>query len=150
MATIKLGKFKQMLTKAADAFSDSKIKEIQLPILKLYEGLAKYRIFTEGKASDDDFIGTYRSLSHKKARAARGRQTGYKDLEFEGDLRRSLTVGTNGKDIVFGFATDKARLIGKNQEKQTGKAIFRPTRKERSTIKKQIAKSITKCLKDIL
>ena len=117
--------------------------------MKLYEGLSKYRIFNEGKASDNNLIGNYRSLSYKKARQARGRQTGYKDLEFEGDLRRSLTVGTNGDDFVFGFATDKARLIGGAQEKQTGKEIFNPTNEEIKKINKQLVNSINQCLKDV-
>lgn len=148
MAEIKLGDFEKDLSEAANLFTNDKIREIQFPILKLYEGLSKYRIFNEGKASDSSLIGRYRSLSYKKAREAKGRQTGYKDLEFFGDLRRSLTVGTNGEDFVFGFATDKARLIGGYQETQTGKDIWNPTNDEIKNINNQLAKSITKCLKD--
>tara|TARA_R110002126_G_scaffold287993_1_gene441161 strand:+ start:8264 stop:8716 length:453 start_codon:yes stop_codon:yes gene_type:complete len=149
MATIKLSDFNITLSNAATTFSKEKIKAIQLPVLKLYEGLSKYRIFNEGKASDSSLIGKYRSLSYRKARQARGRQTGYKDLEFEGDLRRSLTVGTNGKDFVFGFATDAARLIGAGQEKQTKKDIWNPTTSEENDINKATAKLITKCLKTV-
>ncbi len=147
MAEIKLEDFNEELAKAANLFTPKKIKQIQFPILKFYEGTSKYRIFNEGKATDGSLIGRYRSLSYKKAREAKGRQTGYKDLEFFGDLRRSLTVGTNGDEFVFGFATDKGRLIGQYQETQTGKEIWSPTSSEIKDINKLLAKEITKCLK---
>ena len=150
MADITLQGFEEILNSAADILSGEKLKEIQFPALKLYEGLSKYRIFNEGKASDNNLIGKYRSLSYKKARESRGRQTGYKDLEFEGDLRRNLTVGTNKKDFVFGFATDKARLIGGYQESQTNKEIFNPTADEIKQINKQLINSIEQCLKTTL
>ena len=147
MAEIKLEDFERDLAEAVKLFSPKKINKITFPILKFYEGESKYRIFNEGLASDGSKIGNYRSLSYKRAREARGRQTSYKDLEFEGDLRRSLTVGTNGNEFVFGFATDKSRLIGEYQEAQTGKEIFEPTNSEIKDINKLLAKEIEKCLK---
>ena len=150
MADITLQGFEEILNNAADILSGEKLKEIQFPALKLAEGSISLRIFNEGKASDDKLIGKYNSVGYKKYRKSRRRQTKYKDLELEGDLRRSLTVGTNKKDFVFGFATDKARLIGGYQESQTNKEIFNPTADEIKQINKQLINSIEQCLKTTL
>ena len=150
MADISLQGFEEILNSAADILSGEKLKEIQFPALKLAEGSISLRIFNEGKASDNKLIGKYNSASYKKYRKSRRRQTGYKDLELDGDLRRSLTVGTNKKDFVFGFATDRARLIGGYQESQTNKEIFNPTADEINQINKQLINSIEQCLKTTL
>ncbi len=147
MADITINQVNLNIGKAEKCFTGANKKKIQFPLLKLAEGLEKYRIFNEGKSSDGSAIGKYKSARYAAYRTSRGRQTAYKDLQVEGDLLRALTVGTNGNDFVLGFATDKARLIGAAQETQTGKKIWQPTDSEIKDIQKQAIKEFRKCFK---
>ena len=104
--------------------------EIQFIAIKRIEADMKRRVFNDGKATDGSSLGKYKSRSHIKKRTERGRQTGYKDLDFEGDLRRSLTTGEQGQKAVLGFTTNRQRLIAEGQEKQTGKSIWEPSKSE--------------------
>ncbi len=99
------------------------------------------RIFTKGRATEGDMIGRYKKGKdgkrsyYMKKRLTAGRQVSYKDLEFTGDLRKSITFGSTGKtqtewkSAVF-FDNDKSPLIAEGQEKQTGKSIFEYSDKE--------------------
>lgn len=149
MATITINDLVGRVEDLEKCFKGKNKRDLQFPILKLEEGLMKQRVFNEGEAADGTKLGNYRSKSHAKKRRLRGRQTGYKDLEFEGDLRRSLTVGTNGGDVVLGFSTDKGRLIAAYQEsdRQTGKEIWSPTDSEINQIKEVVVERIRACLK---
>lgn len=103
------------------------IKATQIGVLaaaKTAEGIIKRRIFNEGQAVSGR-IGAYRSRSYRVKRNKAGRQTGYKDLEFEGDLRRAIQAGKSSKGAVLGFVNDKAAQISIYQEDQTGKKIFK-------------------------
>ncbi|CAH1002674.1 hypothetical protein LEM8419_03546 [Neolewinella maritima] len=88
-------------------------------------GSMKRRIFNEGEA-EEGRIGRYRSRSYRKKRQKAGRQVDYKDLEFEGDLRRSIQVGARDDGAVIGFTSVHSRRIAEYQEteRQTGKDIF--------------------------
>jgi hypothetical protein len=104
----------------------------QIVSLSRLEGEMKYRIFNKGLATDGSAMGAYRSAQYKKERLAKGRQVGYKDLEFYSDLRNSIQQGKSGSSNVLGFTNDRARLIaGYQQEaRQTGKIIFEPSQAE--------------------
>lgn len=90
----------------------------------------KTRIFNEGKDVQDVGLGKY-SPKYAKYRQENSKQIGYKDLEFDGDLRRSIQVGTSGDRTVLGYIRDNSRLIAQGQEKQTKKIIFKPSASER-------------------
>jgi hypothetical protein len=92
----------------------------------------KQRIFNRGLATDGSAMGAYRSAQYKKQRQSQGRQVGYKDLEFNSDLRNAIQQGKAGSANVLGFTTDKARLIAGYQQdvRQTGKIIFEPSQNE--------------------
>jgi hypothetical protein len=47
---------------------------------------------------------SYKSEAYKKFRAAQGRQTGYIDMQLSGEFVRSLTIGKEGDDVVYGVA----------------------------------------------
>jgi len=87
------------------------------------------RIFTDGKSTDLVPLGQY-SPKYGKYRRQNNRQDDYKDLEFNGDLRRSLQVGKSGVKFSLGFATTAQKLIAVYQERQTNKNIFRANKAE--------------------
>lgn len=123
---------------------------IIVPALNLTLGDFLFRIFNEGKDANGGQIGTYRS-SWKKVREDNGRQTGYKDLEFSGELRRSIVVGeTSEGDAAIGFRFGKQALIAEGQELQTGKEIFKLSETEKKqlsdAISNQLQKEIRECL----
>lgn len=89
----------------------------------------KVRIFNKGGAVDSK-IGKYRSRSYRKKREKAGRQTGFKDLEFNGDLRRSIQTGKRSTGAVIGFDNGRAKQIAQYQQDQTDKDIFSITDSE--------------------
>ena len=87
-------------------------------------------------------IGTYASRSYIKKRVKAGRQVAYKDLEFDGDLRRAIQVGNNAAgETVIGFINDKARRIAGYQEDQTGEEIFSLTKAEAAAARRAFIKT---------
>ena len=106
------------------------------------EAEMKRRIFNDGKASDGTLIGSYRSDSHIAKRRARGRQIVKKDLQFEGDLIRSLQVGREGKAVVLGFTLDRERIKADGNEQQTGKRIFKLSKDEKILVIRTFAAEI--------
>lgn len=107
--------------------------------LKRLEGEVKRRVHQQGKGSDERPLGTFAksvdddgfySKQHGRLRRKRGRRTSPKDLQLTGGLIRSYTVGTNKGRYVFGFLTDKSRLIAVGQEEQTRTRIFGPSSRE--------------------
>lgn len=65
-----------------------------------------------------------------------------KDLDFEGDLRRSLTTGEEGRKTVLGFTTNKQRIKAEGNEKQVGKDIFSPSKREIDLAVKTVVQEI--------
>lgn len=118
-------------------------KSLQLVACKTIEGLVKKRVFNRSMANDNTDLGRY-SKAYAMKRKKAGRGTLYKDLEFTGTLRESLTVGTNGNDVVFGF-TDTKYANGETTgnvagylEKQAGKKIFTPAAEEMEKANKAV------------
>lgn len=98
--------------------------------LSRIEADMKTRIFNLGQDVDGLGLGTY-SPKYAQYRKDNNKQTGYKDLEFDGDLRRSIQVGISGNKRVLGYTRTDSRLIAKGQEKQTKKIIFKVTEDEK-------------------
>lgn len=106
--------------------------------LKRLEGEMKRRVHQNGqdvngqqlKTFSKKKLGSY-SLAYGKKRDKAGRQVSVKDLEFHGNLRRAITVGTYENGYALGFLYDKARLIAEGQEGQTRTTIFAPSDEER-------------------
>ena len=104
-----------------------KASQYEIAALSSLQGLYIQRIFNDRKATDGSSLGKYLSRSHIAKRKAAGRQTAEKDLEFQGDLRRSIKIGTSNGINVMGFVTDMSRLIAQGQEAQLKKAVFTPS-----------------------
>lgn len=145
MATVSLKGFGTKLDKLGECLDSN---EWKIPALNIGLALYKRRIFNEGKATDLTPIGVYRS-NHIRRREKRGRQIGYKDLFFEGDLNRAIQVGESGEEPVLGFATDLARLIMQGQEKQTGKTIGKVSEETAIKIAQSAARGIKECLQNL-
>ena len=105
---------------------------------KRIEGLLKRRVFNDGKDSKGDSIGQYKSKKWKKKREEKGRQIGYIDLEFTGDLRNSIQVVSEGNDVYLAIIRDKDFSKAKGNEALRKKDIFLPTEDERERTEKYI------------
>lgn len=112
-----------------------------------------------GQAAQGESLGVYRSY-WKKIRESQGKQTLYKDLFFNGDLFRSIQIGTSQGRQAIGFIVDKYRLIMRGQESQLAESkgmvgesiqIAKISEKEKEILKdeihNQISITINKCLK---
>lgn len=127
MANISPTQFRAKLQRLKDVLKEGRAKA-ELAAIKTLEADMKRRVFNDGKASDGTPLGPYRSR-HRLKRQLAGRQVQYKDLEFEGDLRRSLTTGELDGHAVLGFTRDRERIIAEAQQgnRQTGKVIWQPS-----------------------
>lgn len=102
----------------------------------------KGRIFNDGKATDGSAIGRYVS-DWKKIRERAGRQIGFVDLQFDGDLKNGIQVGKEGgNNNTLGFTRTKERLKADGHETYRKKKIFKPTKTERKILVKSIGEEI--------
>lgn len=101
-----------------------------------FEGKQKQRIFNLGQANDGSPIETRGASStrgaaytkaYEKKRQGKGRQIGYKDLMFEGDLEKGMVQGTYENAPVYGFINDKERLKAEGNQKFANKEVFTPS-----------------------
>lgn len=133
------------------------------------KGEMSRRIFQQGAATDGSPIGQY-TASSKKTRERGKRHTERVDLEMTGELRRSLVVGEDGRNVVMGFVENTepkisikggvVKVTGKTdflvtdnaikQEKNFGKEIFAPTEKEVETGEEVFLKEVDKLIKKTL
>lgn len=153
MARVTLREFGRKLDKLNRCVNNNDWKIVPL---KLAEGLMKRRVFNDGKATDGSLVGSpavaqaprrgVYSQSHGRRRRTRGRQIGKKDLFLEGDLSRSLTVGTSRGEPVMGLSNARARLIAEAQQNQTKKDIFRTSKDEARKIARSAARELQQCL----
>jgi len=97
--------------------------DFEIAALSSLQGSYLQRIHNDRKATDGSSLGRYRSEQYKKKRRERGRQTEEKDLEFHGDLRRSVKIGKSRNNNVMGFDRDLSRLIASGQQEQIGKEV---------------------------
>lgn len=97
------------------------------------KGLMTQRIFNAGEDAENKSLGVYigpkvkargskddeRLTVYERYRSKKGRQIGYKDLEMEGSLRRSIIVAYDGK-IEIVIDNEESALIAAGQERQIG------------------------------
>lgn len=124
---------------------DESLDSCSIPALKDIEQGMKRRIHNRGNATDGSPIGQY-SPSYANKRRQRGRQTSRVDLEFEGDMRRDLTVGVTGSEPTLGFKNDFENLKARSHEDRYKTEIYTPSESEIN----RASKSFEKCLSDIL
>jgi hypothetical protein len=117
---------------------------------KYAEGAMKFRIFNEGRATDGGAIGAYKSKSWIKKRSETGRQVGKVDLEFTGDLRNSIQVVKDGREVVIAIINDEKFIIAKGQEDRRKKDIFLPTDEEVKEVEQYVAELIDAELEKII
>ncbi len=117
---------------------------------KYAEGAMKFRIFNEGRATDGGAIGAYKSKSWIKKRSESGRQVGKVDLEFTGDLRNSIQVVKDGREVVIAIINDEKFIIAKGQEDRRKKDIFLPTDEEVKEVEQYVAELIDAELEKII
>jgi hypothetical protein len=124
-------------------FSDA-----MLSALNAGMGKMKFRIFNKGEDAEGDSLGRYTKQYGKKRETA-GRQTGYKDLEFEGSLRRSIEVARTDNEQT-------ARIAG-YQEQQVGKKrgggiapIFTLSQREFDQVKAEGDAAIAQVIKRLM
>lgn len=121
--------FKKGLSRVARNIK-SREPEALLLTAKRLEGLMKRRIFNDGKATSGSNIGKYKSKSWKKKRQQGGRQISKVDLQFKGDLIRSLKVVKDGDEVVLAIVNDKDFAKAKGNEERRKKKIFEPSKEE--------------------
>jgi len=116
-------------------------EKAEIAALSELNSIIQTRVFSKNQGTDLQSFGTYRSESYKSKRAAKGRQTSIKDLEFDGTLRRSIVIGKNQGRNVLGFDSERSIIIREGQEKgsktrggvpvkQIGFDIFAPNETE--------------------
>ena len=93
------------------------------------EGSIKSRIFNKGDAQKGK-IGKYKKGKYKQKREEAGRQTDYVDLQFTGELNRSIQKGIKGGKQVVGFNNDGSAEIAEHLEDKYNKVIFSPNNDE--------------------
>lgn len=139
--------FKRKLDLAARQIA-AKRGDILLAGVKDLEGRMKSRIFNKGLNSDNSKIGTYskgwsfirkngkpvKGTKGKQRQKPDGLQTSYIDLEFTGDLRRSITPAKDGNDAVLYMNNDEKFEIAGYLEDQKKQVIFDATNKEAKAV----------------
>lgn len=143
--------FKRKLDLAARQIA-AKRGDILLAGVKDLEGRMKSRIFNKGLNSDNSKIGNYskgwafirkngkpvKGTKGKQRQKPDGLQTNYIDLEFTGDLRRSITPAKDGNDAVLYMNNDEKFEIAGYLEEQKKQVIFDATNKEGAAVVKYV------------
>ena len=147
MAT-KLSRLPEKLEKLATKI-EKEPKDWVLYAGKQAEEIIQDRIFNEGKTTGGQSFGRYKTKAWKKKRRNKGRQTVYKDLQMEGDFRKSIKPVTKSDNrVTIEFVGDSVLTkIADGQEKQIGKgSIFEFSKNEVKEVFKRVEKE---ALKDI-
>jgi len=129
--------FRKMITNISQFIAANRQNYLLLGAKRI-EGLLKRRVFNDGKDSKGDSIGQYKSKPWKKKREKEGRQIGFVDLEFTGDLRNSIQVVSEGNDVYLAIIRDADFVKAKGNEERRKKDIFLPTEDERERTEKYI------------
>jgi hypothetical protein len=88
-------------------------------------GFLKRRIFNEGLATDGAKIGEYSKTSEWiEIRQKRGRQVGYVDLQFTGELFESIQAGTRGQSATIEIKNRENQEKARKNENIFRKKIF--------------------------
>jgi hypothetical protein len=85
-----------------------------------------------------------------KKKSEAGRQIGYVDLEFTGELRKSIQVVESGRDVFLAIINDEDYKKAKGNEKNYKTTIFEPTVKEEIAVQRYIDDLIAEDIERIL
>lgn len=133
-----------------DAYVKS-IDAAEIAALKFLEGRIKFRVHNSGLKPEGQQIGQY-SEGYKKVRKARGRQVGYVDLQFEGNLIKGYTTGITsdtGANCI-GFINEAETRKAAENEARFGAPIFAPGDEEINKAMESYTAVLDKKLKDAL
>ena len=92
----------------------------------------KYRIHNEGGKTVGK-IGNYKSQYWIRQRQEEGRQVGYIDLQYTGQLFRDLSYGQSGGDAVMGFLSNTSMDLHDHLEERYG-PIWEPSKIEQGDL----------------
>lgn len=129
------------------------------------KGSMQFRIFNKGLDNTGNALGKYKGRKkpvvndfseflvgipkalqlseYEKKRLKKGRQIRYKDLEFEGALRRGIVVIKESQDsVVCAIPNAKLYDIAKGQEKQIGTVIFALSEEERELLRTNVIEAV--------
>lgn len=109
--------------------------------------ILKQRVFNQGRATDGGLIKRGYSKGWQKKRKSKGFQTSYVDLQFSGDLFKSIKVGKSGNDTVLGFTNEKTLVYARANEERYKNAedtIFALNNKESDEAFKAAQKAFDK------
>lgn len=110
-----------------DAYAKS-IDAAEVAALLFLEGRIKFRVHNSGQKPEGQQIGTYKPFTIRKRRA-KGRQVGYVDLQFEGNLINGYKVGVTADtgNNCLGFINDVETQKAIDNEARFGAPIFAPS-----------------------
>lgn len=131
------------------------VEQSQQVVLQETLGQMLQRIFNRGEDAEGNIIGPYSSEAYKQLREDRGLQTTKIDLQFSGDLFRSIDIGTSNNIPVIGITNSKSADISVYQEiaKGTGsvpRKIFTPSEQEKDQAVRVATDFIIENLKEII
>jgi len=87
----------------------------------LKQGKKKLKRLKAGIKNEKQSGGASQFSEYEKERLAAGRQIRYKDLEFEGTLRRSIVIAEQNNAVYCVFNDDESKKIAGYQQKQIAK-----------------------------
>jgi len=116
------------------------------------EAIIQNRIFNEGKTTGGQMFGRYKTKAWKKKRAAKGRQTSYKDLQMTGDFRKSIKKVTRKDNVTIEFVGDPVLMkIADGQERQIARgSIFEFSKAELKEVFGRVEKEAIKDIRKIV
>jgi hypothetical protein len=154
---IPFDKFSLKIEDLAKEISDpNNVRKLLVLGGKDLEGRLKRRIFNKGLDTNDSQIGDYKKTKKglpsgwAKKRSEAGRQIGYVDLEFTGELRKSIQVVESGRDVFLAIINDEDYKKAKGNEKNYKTTIFEPTVKEEIAVQRYIDDLISEDIERIL
>lgn len=94
--------------------------------------------------------GKGESLTYKELRELKGLQTAYVDLQFTGDLRQSITEGTENNRAILRINNSEEQEIAGFLTEKYKKPIFQPSEQERKEAKELMILFIQDEIKKII
>ena len=124
---------------------------LNAPQVQSQEILGSYlqRIFNDGQNTNGTQIGSYTPGRYKALRNKEGKRIDKVDLQFSGDLFRSIDTGTLGKDVVIGFTNAERSKIAAYLEERYGN-VFTVQKKEEEEAAELMLEYITEGTNAIL
>lgn len=148
-----MSELNDIFAKALNHFAQH-VDEVTIPYLKELEGSTKQRIHNKGVATDGTLIGQNKGNRYSPGyEKKKGKKVGAGNLypinlQYDGDLLRSFTVGTSAGKPVLRFQdqanSDKAAYL----EKLYKKDIYRPSEEQLADTVEVLRIGVEKVLKN--